>query len=51
MSEKGMKTINNKGKLLDLKMVDVGLCEDCVYGKHKRVSFSKPVRILKVEKL
>ena len=51
MSEKGMKLLASKGKLPDLKSVDVGLCEDCIYGKHKRVSFSKSARTSKAEKL
>ncbi|KAE8663753.1 Glycerol-3-phosphate dehydrogenase SDP6 [Hibiscus syriacus] len=29
------------GKLPDLKNVDVGLCEDCIFGKQKKVSFAK----------
>ena len=32
MSEKGMKLLASKGKLPDLKSVDAGLCEDCIYG-------------------
>ena len=51
MSEKGIKLLASKGKLPDLKSVDVGLCEDCIYGKHKRVSFSKFARTSKAEKL
>ena len=51
MSEKGMKLLASKGKLPDLKSVDVGLCEDCIYGKHKRVSFSKSARTSKAKKL
>ena len=46
-----MKLLASKGKLPDLKSVDVSLCEDCIYGKHKRVSFSKSVRTSKTEKL
>ncbi|KAE8684911.1 Actin-depolymerizing factor 1 [Hibiscus syriacus] len=37
MSEKGMKILLSKGKLPDLKNVDVGLCEDCIFGKQKKV--------------
>ncbi|KAE8703438.1 cytochrome P450 71A9-like [Hibiscus syriacus] len=36
MSEKGMKTLLSKGKLPDLKNIDVGLCEDCIFGKQKK---------------
>ena len=46
-----MKLLASKGKLPDSKSVDVGLYEDCIYGKHKRVSFSKFARTSKVEKL
>ncbi|KAE8654393.1 hypothetical protein F3Y22_tig00117048pilonHSYRG00173 [Hibiscus syriacus] len=41
MSEKWMKTLLSKGKLPDLKNLDVGLCEDCIFGKQKKVSFAK----------
>ena len=51
MSEKGMKLLASKGKLLYLKSVNAGLCEDCIYRKPKRVSFSKFVRTSKAEKL
>ena len=40
MSKKGMKVLVSKRKLPDLKSVDVGLCEDCIFVKQKRVSFS-----------
>ena len=33
MSEKGMRVLVAKGKLVDLKSIDVGLCEDCIFGK------------------
>ncbi|KAE8697282.1 omega-6 fatty acid desaturase, endoplasmic reticulum isozyme 1 [Hibiscus syriacus] len=51
MSEKGMKTLLSKGKLPDLKNLDVGLCEDCIFGKQKKVSFAKIGKTPKVEKL
>ncbi|KAL5757477.1 hypothetical protein ACOSP7_020088 [Xanthoceras sorbifolium] len=51
MSEKGMKTLLSKGKLPDLKAVDVGLCKDCIFGKQKKVSFAKIGKIPKAEKL
>ena len=51
MSEKWMKTHLSKGKLPDLKNVDVGLCEDCIFGKQKKFSFAKIVKTPKVEKL
>ncbi|XP_070002053.1 uncharacterized mitochondrial protein AtMg00300-like [Nicotiana sylvestris] len=51
MSEKGMKLLASKKKLSNLKHVELGLCEDCIYGKQKRVSFSKVGRTPKKEKL
>lgn len=51
MSEKGMKLLASKEKLPNLKHVELGLCEDCIYGKQKRVSFSKVGRTPKKEKL
>ncbi|KAE8685870.1 cytochrome P450 71A9-like [Hibiscus syriacus] len=51
MSEKGMKTLLSNGKLPDLKNVDVGLCEDCIFGKQKKVSFAKIGKTPKAEKL
>ncbi|KAE8720675.1 V-type proton ATPase subunit G3 [Hibiscus syriacus] len=51
MSKKRMKTLFSKGKLLDLKNVDVGLCEDCIFGKQKKVSFAKIGKTPKAEKL
>ncbi|KAE8718794.1 cytochrome P450 71A9-like [Hibiscus syriacus] len=50
MSEKGMKTLLSKGKLLDLKNVDVRLCEDCIFGKQKKVSFAKIGKTPKAER-
>ncbi|KAE8689304.1 paired amphipathic helix protein Sin3-like 3-like [Hibiscus syriacus] len=51
MSEKGRKTLLSKGKLSDLKSIDVGLCEDCIFGKQKKVSFAKIGKTPKAEKL
>ena len=51
MSEKWMKTLLSKGKLPDLKNVDVGLCEDCIFGKQKKVSFTKIGKTPKAERL
>ncbi|KAL2243895.1 UNVERIFIED_CONTAM: Retrovirus-related Pol polyprotein from transposon TNT 1-94 [Sesamum indicum] len=39
MSEKGMNVLKSKGQLPELKSVEVGHCEHCVFGKQKRVSF------------
>ena len=51
ISEKGMKLMAAKGKLSILKHVDVGVCEHCIFGKQKKVSFSKAKKTPKVEKL
>ncbi|KAE8682957.1 AGC (cAMP-dependent, cGMP-dependent and protein kinase C) kinase family protein, putative isoform 1 [Hibiscus syriacus] len=51
ISEKGMKTHLSKGKLPDLKNVDVVLCEDCIFDKQKKVSFTKIGKTLKAKKL
>ena len=51
MSEKGMKMLLSKGKLPELKSIDFDMCESCILGKQKKVSFLKTGRILKAEKL
>lgn len=51
MSEKGMKMLVSKGKIPELKEVEVGFCEPCVFGKQKRVTFAKSGRTPKGEKL
>ena len=45
MSEKGMKIMLSKDKLLGLKSIDLDFFEDHVYGKQRRVSFSKARRL------
>jgi hypothetical protein len=39
MSEKGMQILHKRNFLLDLKQIDLDLCEHCVYGKQKRFIF------------
>ena len=39
ISEKGMKMLLSRGKLQELKSVDFDMCESCILGKQKRVSF------------
>jgi len=51
MNEKGMKLMVSKGKIPNLKHVDVGPCEHCIFGKQKKVSFSKTSKSSKVERL
>lgn len=47
MSEKRIKLLISKKQLSNLKDVDISLYEDCIYSKHKRVSFLKIERQLK----
>ncbi|CAA0837791.1 Uncharacterized mitochondrial protein AtMg00300, partial [Striga hermonthica] len=51
MSEKGMKVLKSRGLLPEFESVDVGLCEQCVLGKQKRVSFTTTGKAPKTEKL
>ena len=51
MSEKGMKMLLSKEKLPKLKSIDFDMCESCILGKQKNVSFLKTGRTLKAEKL
>jgi len=51
MSEKGIKLMAAKGKLSSLKHVDVGVCEHYIFGKQKKVSFSRARKTPKFEKL
>jgi hypothetical protein len=37
MSEKGMQILHKRNLLTDLKQIDLDLCENCIYGKRKRV--------------
>ncbi len=39
MSEKGMKILHSRNLLPSLKNVDLDFCENCIYGKQKRVRF------------
>ena len=51
ISEKGMKVMLSKEKLLGLKFMALDFYEDCVYEKQKRVSFSTVRKTPKAEKL
>ena len=51
MSEKGMKILHYKGKLERLKSLDLEFYEDCVFGKQKKVTFSKVSRLPKSKRL
>ena len=46
-----MKTMLSKSKLLGLKSFDLDFCEDCVYGKQRKVSFSKVMKFTKAKRL
>ncbi|KAL6333534.1 hypothetical protein AAG906_028719 [Vitis piasezkii] len=51
MSEKWMKMLLSKGKLPELKSIDFDMCESCILGKQKNVSFLKTGRTPKTKKL
>jgi len=51
MSEKEMKVMLSKNKLPGLKSIDLDFCENRVYMKQRRVSFSKARKIPKKERL
>ena len=52
ISQKGMRELLSKGKLLGLKTVNFDMCESCVMGKQKKLSFltgGKKLRATKLE--
>ncbi|KAL2250008.1 UNVERIFIED_CONTAM: Retrovirus-related Pol polyprotein from transposon TNT 1-94 [Sesamum indicum] len=51
MSENGMNVLKSKGRLPELKSVEVGHYEHCVFRKKKRVSFLTTGRTPRKEKL
>ena len=51
MSEKRMKMLLSKRKLLELKSIDFDMCESCILGNQEKVSFLKTDRPLKAKKL
>ena len=44
-----MKELLSNGKLLGLKIVNFDMCESCVMGKHKKLSFFTGGRKARVE--
>jgi len=46
-----MKLMVSKGKIPNLKHVGIGPCEHYIFGKQKKVSFSKTSKTSKVERL
>ena len=51
MSEKGMHILHSRKLLPNLKHVSLEFCENCVYGKQKRVRFLRVGKEKKSEKL
>ena len=51
MSQKGMKELLSKEKLPELKNVHFDICESCVMGKQKKLSFLIGGRKLRATKL
>ncbi|KAJ9563977.1 LOW QUALITY PROTEIN: hypothetical protein OSB04_009137 [Centaurea solstitialis] len=47
VSEKGMVILSKKGLLGGHKVADLAFCEHCIFGKQRRVSFSKAVHTTK----
>ena len=39
MSERGLQLLSNKEFFLGYKSVPLEFCEDCIYGKQRRISF------------
>lgn len=50
MSEKGMKVMHLNGKLSSLQSIDIYMCQDCILGKRKQVSFQTSGRTPKKER-
>jgi hypothetical protein len=51
MRKKRMMVYLSKGKLLELKSIESDLCEGCILGMHKKVSFTTVSRAPKTKKL
>ena len=51
MSEKGMNILHSRNLLPGLKDVDLDFCENCIYGKQKRVRFLRVGKEKKRKKL
>ena len=51
MSEKGIQILHSRKLLPNLKQVSLELCENCVYGKQKRVRFLRVGKQKKSENL
>jgi len=51
MNKKGIKVMLSKDKLPGLKTINLDFCENCAYGKQRKISFSKARRTQMVERL
>ena len=51
VNEKGIKILQSRNLLPVLKNVDLDFCENCIYGKHKRVKFLRVGKEKRSEKL
>ena len=51
MSEKGMNILHSRNLLPGLKNVDLDFCENCIYGKQKKVRFLRVGKEKKSEKI
>ena len=51
MSEKGMNILHSRNLFPGLKNVDLDFCENCIYGKQKRVRFLRVGKEKKNKKL
>ncbi|KAK3005813.1 hypothetical protein RJ639_017562 [Escallonia herrerae] len=51
LSESGMKILHSKNALPGMKNIQLDFCEDCVYGKQKRVSLRRDGKEKKIERL
>ena len=52
MSQKGMKELLSKEKLSELKNIHFDMCESCIMGKKKKLSFltsGKKLRAIKLD--
>ena len=51
ISQKGMEILQSKEKLSELKNIDLDICESCILGKQKKLSFLKVGKTLRPRKL
>lgn len=51
INEKGLKVMQSNGKILDLKSMDIDMCENYILEKQKIVSFKRVDKTQKDKKL